>query len=48
MEQLVTFPMQIRGNILDWVLTNIPERVTEVMEAGRLGGSAHTMIISKV
>jgi hypothetical protein len=27
MEQLVTFPTQVRGNILDWVLTNMPERV---------------------
>jgi hypothetical protein len=48
MEQLLTFPTKIRGNILDLVLTTIPERKTGVMEAGRLGGSDYTMNISKV
>jgi hypothetical protein len=30
LEQVVDFPTQVRGNILDLVLTNIPERVVEV------------------
>jgi hypothetical protein len=30
MEQLVNFPTQIRVNILDLLLINIPDRVTEV------------------
>jgi hypothetical protein len=34
MEQLVNFPTQIRGNILDLVLTNIPDGVTEVRSVG--------------
>ncbi len=36
MEQLVDFPTQVKGNRLDLVITNIPERVDEVYEAGRL------------
>jgi hypothetical protein len=47
-EQLITFPTQVRGNILDLELTNIPERISEVTEAGRLGNSDHTIITTKV
>ena len=43
LEQMVTFPTHKRGNILDIVLTNIPER-TEVVGVGRLGSSDHEMI----
>ena len=45
MEQLVEFSTQVRGNCLDLVLTNIPERVASVVEAGRLGRSDHEMIL---
>ena len=48
MEQLVTFTTHTRGNRLDLLLTNIPERVVDVQEAGRLGHSDHTMILAKV
>ena len=43
LEQLVFFPTHIKGNFLDLVLTNIPERVNEVpvMAMGRLGHSDH-------
>ena len=44
MEQMVDFQTQVRGNMLDLVLTNIPERVIEVSEGGRLGQSNHEMI----
>jgi hypothetical protein len=44
MEQMVDFQTQVRGNMLDLVLTNIPERVIEVSEGGRLGQSDHEMI----
>lgn len=44
LEQLVYFPTHIRGNCLDLVLTNIPERILEISEAGRLGSSDHEMI----
>jgi hypothetical protein len=45
MEQLVEFSTKVRGNCLDLVLTNIPERVASVVEAGRLGRSDHEMIL---
>jgi hypothetical protein len=48
MEQLVTFPTQVKGNTLDLVITNIPERVDEVSEQGRLGKSDHVIIVTKV
>ena len=48
MQQLVDFPTQVKGNILDILLTNIPERVEEVFEAGRLGKSDHVMIVSRI
>ena len=44
MDQLVTFSTQVRGNVLDLVLTNIPERVREISDEGRLSSSDHTML----
>jgi hypothetical protein len=44
MEQMVNFSTQVKGNCLDLVITNIPERVSEVLEAGRLGRSDHDML----
>ena len=48
MEQLVDFPTHTRGNILDVILTNIPERFYEVREEGRLGRSDHCMVSTKI
>ena len=48
MEQMVRFSTHIKGNVLDLVLTNIPERIDEVSEAGRLGKSDHVMIHTKI
>jgi hypothetical protein len=48
MEQLVTFSTHTRGNILDLVLTDIPERITAVSEEGRLGASDHSVIVIKI
>ncbi len=48
MEQLVDFPTHVKGNTLDLVLTNIPERIDKVMEAGRLGKSDHVIITTKI
>jgi hypothetical protein len=42
--QLVEFATHIKGNCLDLVLSNIPERVSEVNGAGRLGSSDHEML----
>ncbi len=36
MHQLIDFPTHVRGNILDLLITNIPERVKEVYDDGRL------------
>ncbi len=46
--QMVDFPTHIKGNVLDLVLTNIPERVTEINDNGRLGSSDHTMLMVSV
>ena len=48
MSQLVEFSTQIKGNILDLVLTNMPERISEVREEGRLGKSDHCMIVTEI
>ena len=48
LEQLITFPTQVRGNILDLVFTNMPERVSDITEEGRLGQSDHSLIMLKV
>jgi len=44
MEQMVNFSTQVKGNCLDLVLTNIPERIYDISEAGRLGSSDHEML----
>jgi Endonuclease-reverse transcriptase len=43
-EQLIDFPTHLKGNILDLLLTNVPERITEINNEGRLGSSDHFMI----
>jgi len=43
-EQLVTFPTHLKGNILDVVLSNNPEKVGNVIEQGRVGRSDHVLI----
>jgi Endonuclease-reverse transcriptase len=44
MEQMVTFSTHVRVNTLDLVITDMPERVAEVTEEGRLGTSDHVII----
>jgi hypothetical protein len=41
LQQLVSFPTHIKGNMLDLVTTNCAERVLEVCDVGRLGKSDH-------
>ena len=48
LEQKVEFSTHIKGNKLDLLLTNIPERIIAVEEAGRLGHSDHVMILSTI
>jgi len=42
--QLVDFPTQVKGNILDLVLTNAEELVDHITPMGRLGKSDHEML----
>ena len=48
MSQMVDFSTHIKGNLLDLVVTNIPERVLDIYDAGRLGRSDHVMIVTKI
>jgi hypothetical protein len=48
MAQMVDFPTHIKGNILDLVVTNMPERILEVREEGRLGKSDHSILVVEV
>jgi len=47
-EQLVDFPTHIKGNTLDLILTNIPGRISDIEDVGRLGRSDHVMIMLKL
>jgi hypothetical protein len=38
----------VQGNILDLILTNIPEQVADLQDEGRLGGSDQVMISCKI
>ncbi len=44
LQQMVSFPTHTKGNILDLLITNCPERVVDVQDVGRLGKSDHCMI----
>ena len=48
MQQMIDFPTQVKGNTLDLVITNIPERIEEVYDAGRFGKSDHVMVVTKI
>jgi hypothetical protein len=45
---MVDFPTHIKGNVLDLVITNIPERVMEIIDNGRLCSSDHVMLMISV
>jgi endonuclease/exonuclease/phosphatase family metal-dependent hydrolase len=44
LQQLVDFPTHTKGNTLDLLLTNYPDKVIEVSDSGRLGRSDHCML----
>ena len=48
MAQLVNFPTQVSGNILDLVITDIPERFTEIAASGHIGASDHVSITAEI
>ena len=39
--QMVDFPTHIKGNCLDLIVTNMPEKIDNICEVGRLGRSDH-------
>lgn len=45
MDQLVDYPTHIKGNTLDLVFTNIPDRVSSTRAIGRLGASDHEILL---
>jgi hypothetical protein len=45
MDQMVDFNTHSRGNKLDLVLTNCPQRIIAVTEEGKLGNSNHSAIL---
>ena len=47
-DQLVEFPTHIKGNILDLILTNCPQKILSVEDAGRLGNSDHEILLVEV
>jgi hypothetical protein len=46
--QMVEFPTHTRGNTLDLILTNMPERLDNVRDEGRLGKSDHVILSCEV
>ena len=44
LEQMVDFPTHRKGNILDLVLTNSPDKVIITEDCGKIGSSDHSMI----
>ncbi len=46
--QMVDFPTHIKGKVLDLFLTNIPERVIEITDNGRLVSSDHVMLMVSI
>ena len=46
--QHVDFPTHDGGNLLDLVLSNIPNRVRQVIEKGKLGNSDHVIICTEI
>jgi hypothetical protein len=48
MEQLVMFSTHIRGNTLDLVLTDMPERIHTISDEGWLGARDHSLIMISV
>jgi hypothetical protein len=48
MEQMVKFPTHNKGNILDLILTDRPEKFITVQDVGCLGSSDHCIILAEV
>ena len=45
MTQMINFPTHVKGNVLDLLITDVPETVVNIEDIGRLGKSDHSMIL---
>ncbi len=45
MEQMVNFSTHIKGNVLDLLITNCPDRIIDINDIGRLGKSDHVVLV---
>ena len=43
--QLIDFPTHVKGNYLDLIVTNMPERINDICDVRRLGKSDHCMLL---
>lgn len=48
LEQLVDFPTHVKGNLLDLVLCNNPEKIVQISSVGRLGKSDHESLVIEI
>jgi hypothetical protein len=48
LDQMVSFPTHRKGNMLDLIITNCPEKVLTVLDGGSLGKSDHCIILAEV
>lgn len=48
MEQLLRFDTHTKGNALDLVITNCPEREVNISDEGRLGKRDHCILLIEV
>ena len=46
--QHITFPTHDHGNILDLVISNIPEQISSNVDCGKLGNSDHSVILTEI
>ena len=45
MTQMIDFPTHVKGNILDLLITDVPDTIVNIEDIGRLGKSDHCMIL---
>ena len=48
LDQLVSFPTHVKGNILDLVVTNCSNKIISVEDVGRLGKSDHCILMTEI
>ena len=46
--QHITFPTHDCGNILDLAISNIPNRISSIVDCGKLGTSDHSVLLMEI